>query len=378
VLNKWNGTTLTADIANAATVGRIWVYNQRLFGVTGTNQTLFWSALNNGDSLGYAAGGGGEAVVRTFGNSALVGGAALGDTNILFHRTGVSLFTGWTQDDISIATGTRGLSQETGTIAPGTIVAVDGAVVFLSVTGVYAITGGGLTPISPLIEPVIADLDQSIVTRAVACHDRLNRQILFYLPDEGVYAYNYRLGGFSAKGDGWTGPWSGVYTGQTCYALWPARDDAGKPIVLGGFGDGYVRECEAPGVFKDDVLADGTGGDAVALAARCHRMFFRAPTHEKSLRYLWVTAEPGASMTAGLSWRTATGTGMANIPSASGAVWGSFTWGAADWGGAGSDVYPLHGHGRGRYVDLTITDDGNAAPVFSRVEAQAFDMSERA
>lgn len=371
-LNKWDGTTLTVNIASTPNATVLAVYNQRLFGITGSDETLYWSALNNGDSLGIAASGGGSAVVRTFGKSTLTGLLPLGSSLMLFHKGGISRFTGWTQDDISIATGTLGVSSDVGTIAPGSIVAVENVGYFLSDRGVYELTEGGVNPISGKIESVIQGLDHSLFSRVVAAHHKAYKEVWFYLPDTGVYIWNYRL-------RQWTGPRTGLFTDQTPYSMWPAVDSSSKPILLAGFGDGFVRQIDVSGKFRDDYTSAGASGSAFTMVVKCHRMFAGTPTREKAWRWIHATANLRGSTTAALQYTTATASETVTLPPTDSDVWGAGdTWTGTDiWGGYGSATARIQASGRGPFIDITISDEGDADSVWSRIEPQGYDMGQR-
>ncbi|MGP1666026.1 MAG: hypothetical protein ACTS5I_08990, partial [Rhodanobacter sp.] len=152
-INSWNGTALDEDITDTpAGITRLAVYNKRLFGLTGVDQKVYWSDLNDGDTLGDAANGGGEAVITTFGDQRTTGFAVVAGSLLIFHVSGISVFTGWTQDDINIAAGTSGLTGDVGTIAPRSIVALEGEVLFLTERGFYTTNGQAVQPISTKIE----------------------------------------------------------------------------------------------------------------------------------------------------------------------------------------------------------------------------------
>ena len=367
-LNKWDGTTRTENLAGTPNVTRIWVYNQRLMGITGDSETIYWSALNNGDSLGVVASGGGSAVVRTFGDQSLTGGLVVGDFLAMFHKTGISVYSGWTQDDIQIETGSRGLSSDVGTTAPDTIVAVENVGFFLSDRGVYQVSGAGVESISGPIESVIAALDQSKFSRARAVHNNARREVLFYFPDVGVFAYNYRI-------RAWSGPWTGSYTDKIVYAAWSATDATNNPIVLWGGSDGFVRLTDPANVFLDDVLSDGTGGTAFIMSVQLRRMFFGKPAAEKALRYVYGIADVKGTSTI----QIVSSTGTANVPIRvrGASVWGIGTWGEAVWGGLGSLSISEPAWGRGRFFDVTISDESAGESSYSRIELVGFDYGER-
>lgn len=367
VLRKWDGTTLTTAIAGTpAKVVQIAMQNRRLFGINGDDETLYYSDLDNGDTLGNAGSGGGAAIIRTFGKQALSGLLPLGSSLLIFHKAGISRFTGWSQDDIAIQAGTRGVSADTGTIAPGSIVAVENVGYFLSDRGFYMVTESGVLPISAKIESVIRSLDQSQFSRVRATHNKAYQEVLFYLPDVGTYVYNYRL-------NAWTGPWTGIFTSQVTGALWQTSDSQNRPVVLSGHADGRVRKVDA-GTLADDLLTDNTGGVAFSMAAQLRRLYFETPEFEKAYRYVFVQAQLFGSVSAGINWNTAYGSGsnLVNL-GASGAWDVNHFWDITHfWGSGGPGIGRVQIGGRGPWIDITITDNGTSAsmpPVFSRLVA---------
>lgn len=374
LLNKWNGSAVSVNLAGTPNVRLLATHNLRLFGAGDpTNpDVLYVSALSNGDTLGVLASGGVIAPVRTYGSREITGLVPAGRSLLIFHEAGISIYTGWSQDDIAIDTGTRGLSDDVGTLAPDTIVSAEGYVYVLSDRSVYRVSEAGVEVIGQKIEPVIQSLDQSIVVRARAVHHRAFREILFYLPDLGIYVYNYRSGG-------WTGPWTSVLGSAVPHTMFAARDATRKNIALAGGDDGFIRLLDAPSIYRNDVLSDGTGGSRYVFAAQLRRLFFGTDDSEKSLRHIHVVANLRGSQSAQVQFRTAVEQGASPLVSSStGAVWGSFTWGAFTWGSGGDSLtHTVDAWGRGRFVDVTLADDGEAAVLFSRVQADAFPLGRR-
>jgi len=377
-LAKWDGTTLSRVASTPSGITRLAVYNQRLFGITGTDQTVWWSAVNNGDTIGISGSAGGSAVVRTFGNQKLTTLATIVATLAMSHVTGVSRFTGITQDDIAIAAGAQGFSSDVGSQFPNSWVVADGVGYFLSDRGAYQVLDAGIsaldTPVTPdPTVPLITALASSDFGQVSGVHDPVHHEIRWYIPGLGIAVFNYRLRAWS------TYP-SGIYVDEPTTVQWGAVDDNGDPIVLFGSTDGFVRRADAPVMRVDDVLADGTAGSSFSMVAQCHRMFSQDDVSEKSYRNAFVFADLDNSTSCSLSWQSpSTGQGVQTIqPISSGPVWGSFTWGSFAWGGNGATRYKVPISGRGPYIDLTITDDSDRAPIISRITLQAFDMGPRA
>ncbi len=366
-LLKWDGATL-ARSATSPNVSRIWVYNQRLYGVSGLDTNLYASGLNDGDDLGYPTGEGVIVPIQTFGESSLVGGGALGVSNLLFHRGGISRWTGVTQDDIAIQAGTLGVSPDVGTIVPASIVFTETEAYFLSDRGFYAVNSGGIRRISTNLDPDILELFSN-AANLCAVNNRFYREIEYYLPDIGFYSFNYQL-------QAWTGPWNGGYISPITHSTWQAKDDAGTPIVLVGGATGFVKQMDVNGINKDNVLSDGTGGTAITFLVQFRRMFFGNQASDKALRFAYLLVELNGSTIAGLQWATATSSGSFSLLQTSGVIWGtiSMIWGSFIWGRGGAQECRVQLNGRGNYVDFTFTEsDTNTPPLVSALRCDAYD-----
>jgi hypothetical protein len=382
-----DGTTLSARIAGTPNVSSIFVYNRRLYGCgdPANPDLLYFSALDNFDTLGVTASGGGGALVRTAGTRDLQVGAALNASLALIHRESISRWTGFTQDDIAVQSGVEGFAADVGGTAPGSLVMNEKVGAFLSARGFYEISdgsyfaAGGLRPISTKIEPLVVGLNHTLFNRVRGVNSRSSREMWWYLPDVGMYCYNYRLLNKDTGVGPWSGPWQGIFTTAVVHSMWQTVDAAGLPIVLAGFGDGFVRRLDAPGVKLDDVLSDGTGGTNVTMGGTCHRMFFKSPTREKSFRKVWVTAALGGSSTFSVSVQCATGTATYTFPAVLGGQWGvPGKWGApAKWGSIGATTRKADLSGRGQYCDIVFSETGPSTPIISRIEADSYDMGVR-
>lgn len=374
LLNAFDGTNFDTDISSTPAVSFVWVYNRRLYGVNGTDEKLYSSALDDGHTLGISGSGGAEFNIRTFGSQALIAGMAIGASNILFHRNGISIFTGWTQDDFNIESGTRGLSSDCGTIAPYSVIAVENVGYFLSDHGFYRVTEAGIEQISHKIDPVIDQLDRTLFSRVCATQNRARHEVMWYLPDIGVYAYNYRIGA-------WSGPFKGgIFTQQAPYSMWETQDEFARPIALTGWQDGFVRRFEPTGVVKDDVLSDGSGGVNYTQSVACRRMFSGSETREKAYRRLFVHYQARESADCHAIWSTKTSGGSAELETFATPAWddADTEWDTTGpWDGVGTDIAKVHAHGRGEYIDITVECRDAAEAVFSRVESQGFDYGER-
>jgi hypothetical protein len=260
LLNKWDGTTLTTDIAGTVGATMLTVHNQRLWscGCSVAPDSIFYSALNNGDTLANASAGGGQIIVRTFGDETVVGLASVGTSLLIFHRRGISRLTGYGQDDITVEP--QGVTADVGTIAAKSIVEVGTVAYFLSERGLYlcnesevAAVGTVETP-DPLL-PLIRSLSSAQFAAIRAEFNRATRELWINVPGAGVFAYHTVL-------KAWSGPWDTGYLTPATTALFDTLDANGLPQMLRGDADGWVSLGDAPAAL-DNVAADGDGRHAV-------------------------------------------------------------------------------------------------------------------
>ena len=373
-LNKWNGTALTTNLANTPVgITQLAVYNQRLFGCTGTDQKVFWSAINNGDGLGHAPSGGGEAIVRTFSDQNITGLAAFGSSLLIFHTSGISRFTGLTQDDIAIAAGAQGVTSDVGAINGRSIVNTPQGVYFLSDRGFYVATENSVSPISIKIDDKPRSWDLAQSSGVIGVHRRAIREVWWYVPDVGVLRFNYALGA-------WTGPCAGGYTNPVTTALWEAVDADFQPVVLAGDASGRVKLCDAPLIYRDNAPTSGNGGTVFSMAVRCKRLYSGDPVAFKAYKWVYLNVGLRASTVASVIWQTPSGSGAYTLPNPTGGgpgTWGTGTWGTGTWGAGSPQPIRVPVNGYGEYVDITFTDAGEAQSAWSRVEVQGFDYGRR-
>lgn len=375
LLNKWNGTALTVNIAGTASTKALVVHNERLWacGSTTSPDSIFYSALNNGDTLGIAASSGGEIIVRTFGDEAVVGLASVGTSLLIFHRRGISRLTGYGQDDITVAP--EGVTADVGTIAANSIVASDNIAFFISERGLYQCNEGQVAPVGtpempdPLL-PIIRTMTAAQLAAVRCVLNRATRELWVYLPGYGVYVYHTLL-------RRWAGPWNTGYLDPETTALWGATDTNGLPIVLKGDASGWVSLCDAPSTFLDNLAADGTGGTRYAMVVRLHRMYAGDDAEAKALRWGYLTAQLNGSSACAVLWETETTYGNFQLPVSSTGVWGTGVWGTGVWTSPSSRNYRIPMGGTGYYVDVTVSDSGDALPVLSRLQLETFALGRR-
>ena len=374
LLNKWNGSALTTNIANTAAVTNIVVHNERLWGA-GNSSTVFYSALNNGDTLGNPASNGGEIIVRTFGDETIVGLASINTSLLLFHRRGISRITGFGQDDITASP--AGVTSDVGTIAPESIVANDNIAYFISERGLYRCNEADVsavgTPVKPdPILPIIRALTSAEFNTIRAVLNRATKELWISIPNYGCYQYHTVL-------DAWSGPWDGGYISPDTTCLFETLNAEGLPVVLKGDASGWVSLCDAPIVYVDNQDADGTGGERYAMTAQLHRMYCGDDAEAKSLRWGYLTAALKGSDQCRVEWNTGNSFGSFSLPPSTDEIWGGSgtTWGSGVWGGVGSQSYRIPMGGSGYYIDINLIDSGEALPVFSRFQLETFALGRR-
>lgn len=357
-LNRWDGTTLELNLASTPSVTQIAVYNQRLFGVTGTNQSVYYSELNDGDTLGVGASGGGEAIIRTFGDQVTTGLAVSGSSLMIFHRSGISRWTGFTQDDIAIAAGATGITSEVGTTNAFSIVEVSGQVYFLGPNGFYRVSEH--TPpesISAPIDSIVRGWDGDTVAGVRGVHARNYHEIRWFVPDVGIMVYNYRL-------NAWSGPWDAGYLSPATTCHFESEDNEGRFLILRGDASGWVTLCDADGAYLDNLTVNYTGGTSFTMSVQPHRFFAGDPMNEKAYRWGYLLMDPRGTDTVSVEWVTQSGSGSYAIDATSLAV-------------TNAAVFRVPLADRGEWIDLTIVDSGEADALYSRTEVQAFAMGRR-
>ena len=377
LLNVWNGTTLTTNIVGTLDVQTLAVHNQRLWGCGNSAfpDSIFYSALNNGDTLANGAAGGGQIIVRTFSDETVVGLASINTSLLIFHRRGISRLTGYGQDDITVAP--QGLTADVGTIAPQSITSIGNLGFFVSERGLYKCNESEVIPVGtvetpdPLL-PVIRNLTSAQIATISATFNRATRELWINVPLYGVYVYHTVL-------QAWSGPWDSGFLSPATTTLFDSIDADGLPAVLRGDSSGYVSVCDEAGVFVDNQLSDGTGGTAYTMTVQMHRMYCGDEALAKSLRFGYVTASLNGSLSTTIKWITETDTGSFTLPVtfSSAGLWGSGSWGTGIWGGGSSRNYRVQMNGTGYYIDVSIVDSGTAAPVFGRFQLETFALGRR-
>jgi len=375
LLNKWNGSALSV-LTNTVSTSVIQVHNERLWGAGNSSfpDSIFYSALNNGDTLGYGAGGGGQIVVRTFGDEAVVGLASINTSLLVFHRRGISRLTGFGQDDITVQP--AALTADVGTIAAKSIVASNNIAYFISERGLYRCNEMEVAPVGtaqvpdPLL-PIIRQLTSTVFDNIRCVVNRATKELWIFIPGFGCYQYHLVL-------NAWSGPWNTGYLSPETTAFFEVIDNSGLPVILRGDGSGFVSLCDAPAEAMDNVQPNGTGGESYLMQAQMHRLYCGDDAMAKALRWGYLTAQLKGSQDCSVSWTTDEAFGTFQLPPSSAGIWSlSETWDSGIWGGSGSRNYRIPMGGTGYYVDLSISDSGTTLPIFSRMQIETFALGRR-
>lgn len=279
----------------------IWVYNHRLYGIPANGEVIYFSALDDGDSLGVIGSGGGFATVRTFGGQQLTGGLAIGSTNVLFHRGALSMFRGLTNDDITIDTGSVGISSVIGMPSPAaaTILEITNALAFAHTNlGAAMLTGAAVRLLDQADrpDPLINDpaypsgflaAAQAVGAPLFVIRNTRFKEIWFgALGSLPVYVYSYLYGCWVGKLD-----FHAAGAAKPIRAIWETKTPSGGTQLLYGSTDGFVRTLDAAEgssleTYLDDVLQNGTGGSAYAWSVSCRRFW----TENRRARKQWTSA----------------------------------------------------------------------------------------
>ena len=377
LLNKWSGSALTVDIANTVAVNTIQVHNERLWGCGNSTypDSIFYSALNDGDTLGYGAGGGGQIIVRTFGDETIIGLASINTSLLIFHRRGISRLTGFGQDDINATP--AGVTADVGTIAAKSIVASNNIGFFISERGLYRCNESEVAPVGTPVKPdpilpIIRQLSSAEFDKIRCIINRATKELWISIPGYGCYQYHTVL-------DSWSGPWDGGFIDPDTTALFETINSSGLPVVLKGDASGWITLCDAPAIFRDNVAAAGTGGSRYTMTAQLHRLYCGDDALSKAFRWGYLTAQLKGSDQTRVEWNSGESFGSYSLPPSTDETWGAAGtyWGEGTWGGTGSRSYRIPMGGTGYYVDISIIDSGEAVPVFSRFQLETFALGRR-
>ena len=223
----------------------------------------------------------------------------------------------------------------------------------------------------PLL-PIIRSLSSAQFAQVRAVLNRGTKELWVTMPNFGCYAYNTVLGT-------WSGPWDTGWVSPDTTAMFETLNAAGLPVILRGDASGYVSLCDATNVYVDNLNADGTGGERYTMTVQFHRLYCNDDSLAKTLRWGYLTASLKGSDQSRVEWTTGDDFGSWSLPPSTDQTWGASgtTWGGGTWGGSGSQSYRIPMGGNGYYVDVSVIDSGEALPVFSRFQLEAFALGRR-
>ncbi len=377
LLNRYTGTTLTKNIAGTPSCNFLAVQNQRLYGCGDPNfpDSIWYSALNDGDSLGIGASGGGQIIVRTFASENVTGLASLGTSLLIFHTRGLSRLTGYGQSDVTVAP--AGITKDVGTRAPFSICVVDNLCYFVSDRGLYAATEADVIPVSTPQQPdplsiILPAMSSANIANIRSVLNRGTRELWIQIPGYGIYLYNTVL-------KAWAGPWADGYQSPETSCLFETSNASGYPIVLRGDTTGFVSECDRPNVYMDNVTSAGTGGTSFAMALQPRRFYCKDPNIAKVWRFGYVIAQLNGSNAGTVQWTTDSTSASQRLPNSIGSTWGGLgtMWGSGTWGSVAQTSYRVQMDGNGYFVDMLITDSSATTPIISQASVQGYALGRR-
>lgn len=377
VLKKWDGTTLSSA-TNAVQATGVTVYNERLWGwgVAASLDSIFYGPLDNGDSLGYGAGGGGQIIVRTFGQQDIVACAPVNTSLLIFHRRGISRLTGYGASDITVSP--AAVTADVGLVGKEAVCVYDNVAYFVSNRGVYRANEAEVFPLATpekpdIVLPQLLSLSSTDLA-AVKCNfNRNTSEVWVQLPGLGIYIWNTLL-------SSWSGPFVDGYLTPDTTCLFETLDANNQPVMLRGDSSGFVSLCDSTTYYLDNVPASGTGGTTYNAVIQCHRMYSGDATQANAYRWAEILASLSGSTSVNISWNTLSDANSYQVPPASGgASWGGSdtTWGAGTWGRGGQSPFYVPLSGTGPFIDITITDTGSAASQYASVQVLGYSYGRR-
>lgn len=280
--NKTNDYVTWTNLTSVTPfIQKLEVYNSRLFGVTTSDRKLYYSGLNNGDSLGDTSLDGGA--VDIDGAGKIVTLVASREWLYVFHEGSISAFSGWSSEDIAVNTGLRGVSFSLGITAPHTAIrAPDENVYFPATDGwFYRLTAAG--EVQNLCQGRLPHGTSFGWTMAGCDPDRgeivwINTSsVTLDGVSTSAIVYNYLSDSWST----WT--FTGTSSTTPNALAFSTRVDVGRMFALSG--DYFVRVFEGN---TDDQTSAGVAGSALVGVATTKRFTFKRPWSTKAFRYVYL------------------------------------------------------------------------------------------
>ena len=356
-----DGTVSSLTTSTAACVG-LTVYNDRLWGwgAVGFGNYLYYSQLSStagstgGDSLGLLTAGGGTIIVRTFSASAIRACVPVNGSLLIFHDRGISVLTGWGQDDTQVQpqalNATIGMGDATPDgVCVGNETTTGDLAFFITPVGLYVTNGGFVRPVGTPEKP--DPLGPLLIAGTITpgdCYLRFNLQyneVWVQVTGIGIYVYSMILAS-------WSGPFSGAYA-SGFRALWNVEDSTTGSNHLwrasfsgAGRTGVFVEECDRAATYKDSVTAAGTGGTAVTATLQLHRCFAGDRVFSKSWRWVNLLATLTSGATPPVMTCTANINSASNTQTLSGLT-------------SVEQPYYISPGGVGPFLDVVVSDPGS-------------------
>ena len=385
LLNKWACATgtATADIASTPSCTVLKVHNQRLYGAgdPAAPDSLFYSALNNGDTLGIGASQGGQIVVRTFGDSKILALASYRESLYIFHEQGISRLTGFGQDDTEVSP--EGVSGVIGIMAIDSIVETDDGVYFVTSQGVFIVNDGGVQRLGSASRPdPVAEYIAATPTvegfTILGAYSRRTSEVMVSIFGHGTYVLNLIT-------RTWTGPWDGPWSRlMVMVEAVESSQSVVREALLGvtteDFLTNVITILDVPEYIRDDsTYGDITTGTNFTLTAQFRRADFGDVTTSKSLRWGFFTGYFPANSDVTVAWETDRTAAQYTLSTPPGGIWDDeLDWDETlVWGPAGYRQYRIPMCKNGYFVDVIITDGNAFRTEISRFVMDAYTLGIR-
>lgn len=367
----------TNHLANTPNVRCLASYNNRLWALGNTSSTyntLYYSTLGNGDTLGTAAGGG-EIILNAQGEGVATAIIPLGQSLMIINNNGLSRLTGYGLDDIAVSSAVRLNNVTVGSLIQRSVIVVDDQRGFFTGTDaiIYEFTEFGITPVSQAIQSSCTAGVAVTGTLILAATSDLTLAVpndkevwFFFAATKRIYVYNYAL-------RVWTGPWlnangsSPIDTTRwypVATYVTPVNTTITIPVVyiVSGTDVNVYRMTET---ITTDLVASGgaaTSGTAISMTIKTTPIpFFDDLFSEGALRFVYAVF----SHVANIVFTTDCSNGVQ--------VQATMT-------GGGTDLMVrerAQGSGNGSYVSLGVIDSTAYASRISVLGCEGFSYGRR-
>lgn len=364
-LNRWSGSALV-DVGGSspANADIIAAHATRMFARDANfKKTLYWSKV--GDAETYTASGlptdGGTAPVQVLSGEEINSLEIIGSSLLIGTQDSISRFTGSSSSNIQLSTDTQGISTEVGPVGLRALKRFETAAALLSERGPHVVTESGIVPIGLKVEPSFLEITPVDLPNAVVGYHRGRKELWFALPGTNDSHLNKTVYVYSTRLQSWMGPW--IYPfGITVFARY--EDSDGNENLMAGCSDGFVRLMDYPTTYKDDVLADGTGGSAIDMTVEFTPHFWEVGAGvTKTLDRVMLDADlNGGGLTVSFSFDNASFTDNVLV----------------DNGTSALSTYRIDGGMQGKRMRIKMRNNtSNEAPTIYGYTAFAYNMLRR-